>query len=121
MQPQIIAAYDGGKHNEDLPGTLSRLTTEGSYKDLSTVIVIPALGSIPTKAVASWWNMYTPPNQKVAKFFALGMEVGAAYSQTIEGILANPELSMLLVSSKIQILQHWRLRQNTSIYYILYI
>jgi hypothetical protein len=93
MQPQIIAAYDGGKHNEDLPGTLSRLTTEGSYKDLSTVIVIPALGSIPTKAVASWWNMYTPPNQKVAKFFALGMEVGAAYSQTIEGILSNPELS----------------------------
>jgi hypothetical protein len=93
MQPQIIAAYDQGVHNKDMSSTITRLEREGAYKDLSTVIIIPALGSIPTKAVASWWNMMTPPNQKVAKFFAVGMEVGAAYSQTIEGILADPNLS----------------------------
>lgn len=92
MNPQIISGYDGGRHNADLNKTVSRLEKEAAYKDLSTVIVIPALGSIPTKAVASWWNLITPPNQKVAKLFAVGMEVGDAYSRTIESIVAHPEL-----------------------------
>jgi hypothetical protein len=93
MNPQIISSYDGGKHNADLGKTVSRLEKGAAYKDLSTVIVIPALGSIPTKAVASWWNMYTPPNQKCAKLFAVGMEVGEAYSRTIESVLAHPDLT----------------------------
>jgi hypothetical protein len=92
MNPQIISSYDGGRHNVDLDKTVSRLEKNAAYKDLSTVIIIPALGSIPTKAVASWWNMYTPPNQKCAKLFAVGMEVGEAYSRTIESILAHPDL-----------------------------
>lgn len=92
MQPQIISSYDGGRHNADLDKTVSRLEKGAAYKDLSTIIIIPALGSIPTKAVASWWNMYTPPNQKCAKLFAVGMEVGDAYSRTIESILAHPDL-----------------------------
>jgi GT2 family glycosyltransferase len=93
MIPQIISSYDGGKHNEDLTRTLSRLEREGAYKDLSTIVIIPALGTIPTKVAASWWNLFFPPNQKVVKIFATGMEVGAAYSQTIEMILANNELA----------------------------
>lgn len=93
MEPQIISSYDGGKHNADLDKTISRLGKSGAYKDLSTIIIIPALGSVPTKAVASWLNMYSPPNQKVARLFAVGMEVGEAYSRTIQSILDHPELS----------------------------
>jgi hypothetical protein len=43
--------------------------------------------------VASWWNLFFPPNQKVVKIFAVGMEVGAAYSSCIEQILDHPDLS----------------------------
>lgn len=32
------------------------------------------------------------PNQKLCKLFAVGMEVGQAYTSTIEAILAHPEL-----------------------------
>lgn len=92
MKPQIVSSYDSGIHNADLSATLNRLSREGAYKDLSTIIIIPAFGSVPTKAVAAWWNLLTPPNQKIAKFFAIGMEVGQAYSSTIEGILGHPDL-----------------------------
>lgn len=92
MQPQIISSYDSGRHNADLEKTVSRLDRVGAYKDQSTVIVVPALKSVPTKAVASWLNMYSPPNQKVVRLFAVGMEVGEAYSRTIQSILDHPDL-----------------------------
>ena len=92
MTPQIVAP-DFGKHNALMEDTLRRLNAEGAYKDLSTVILIPAFGSVPTKCVATWWNLITPPNGKVFRMWALGMEVGEAYSQSIENILSHPELS----------------------------
>lgn len=93
MEPQLISSYVGGKSTKDFSLTLDRLKKAKAYKDLSTIIIIPALGTVPTKAVASWWNMIFPPNQKVAKIFALGMEVGSAYSETIESILRNADLA----------------------------
>lgn len=93
MKPQIIGAFDGGAHNADLQAAGQRMDKSGSYKDLSTVIVIPAMDSVPTKAVASWWNMITPPNQKVFRLFATGMEVGCAYEAAMETILNNADLS----------------------------
>jgi hypothetical protein len=92
MTPLIISSYDGGKHNADLDKTVSRLSREGAYKDLRTIIIIPALLKVDTKAVASWWSMITPPNQGVVRLFAVGMEVGEAYSRTIETVLAHPDL-----------------------------
>jgi hypothetical protein len=93
MKPQIISSFDPGAHNADLKATDARLDKNASYKDLSTVIVIPARESVPTRAVAAWWNLMTPPNQKIAKLFAAGMEVGQAYENVFEAILNNPELS----------------------------
>lgn len=93
LNPQIVSSYDEGKHNAHIHDTIARLELEGAYKDLSTIILIPALGTVPTKAVASWLNLYSPPNQKIVRMFAMGMEVGEAYSKTIEQILAHPELS----------------------------
>jgi hypothetical protein len=93
MEPQIISSYDGGKHNADLDQTISRLTREGGYKDLSSIMLVPCFGSIPTRAVASWMNLYAPPNAKFTRMFAVGMEVGVAFSSAIESILAHPDLN----------------------------
>ncbi len=64
-----------------------------TYKDLSTIIIIPTRGLIHCKAVSSWWSLITPMNQKTTKVFAVGMEVGDAYNNMIEQILQHPELS----------------------------
>ena len=93
MQPQIVMPDFSGFHNQDLEATRQRLTREGGYKDLSTIMLVPAFGSVPTKVVAGWMNMFSAPNAKFMRMWALGMEVGEAFSQSIEQILAHPELS----------------------------
>lgn len=60
---------------------------------MSCIWLTPAFGQIPTKVVSSWLNCYAPPNGKFVRMFAVGMEVGEAFSATIETILAHPELS----------------------------
>jgi hypothetical protein len=92
MEAKIIG-YESGLHNGDIAMSLTRLGKESVYKDLSTICIIPALNQVATKAASSWWNLMAPPNQKFVKLFAQGMEVGEAYSQTIEQILAHPDLS----------------------------
>lgn len=93
MQPQIISSYTEGHHLADLNKTVSRLTADKSYKDLSCIMVVPCFGQVPTKAVASWMNLYSPPNAKFTRLWAMGMEVGKAFTATIESILAHPDLS----------------------------
>jgi len=93
MQPQIISSYDGGVHNANLTTTVTRLKKDAGYKDLSCVWITPAFGTIPTKVVANWLQIFAPPNGKFTRQFAIGMEVGHAFSSCIEGILAHPELS----------------------------
>lgn len=92
MKPQIIAP-DFGKHNADLDASIRRINESAAWKKLDTIILTPAGGTIPTKVVASWLNMYGPPNNRLFRMFAVGMEVGEAFSQAIENILAHPELS----------------------------
>jgi hypothetical protein len=99
-----------GIHNTDLDTSRERLLKGQTYKDLSTIIIVPVverifertrddklievkLTGIPYKVVQSWVSMITPMNQKMIRSFVPNMEVGEAYSNTIEGILANPELS----------------------------
>ena len=45
------------------------------------------------KVALSHWNLIFPPNNGVVRILALGAEVGAAYSEAIESVLAHPELS----------------------------
>ena len=88
-----IIGYESGLHNGDINLSLTRLKKDSVYKDLSTIVIIPALNTVSTKSASSWWNLMFPPNQKVVKLFVQNMEVGEAYSQTIEQILAHPDLS----------------------------
>jgi len=93
MEPQIISSYDPGEHNADLTKTLSRLKKDKAYKDLSCIQIVPAFTSIPTKVVANWLATPTPPNGKYVRLWAVGMEVGKAFSACIESVLANQELA----------------------------
>lgn len=87
------AESEVGRHNVDLKESAARLVRGSTYRDLSTVILIPTRGTLHAKAVQSLLNLMKPMNQKSATFFVSGHEVGVAYSQTIEAILQNPELS----------------------------
>jgi hypothetical protein len=64
-----------------------------TYKDSSTLIIIPTRGQIDSRVVQSWQNMLAPMNQKRAIFFARGHEVGTAYNEMIKNILGNSELA----------------------------
>lgn len=64
-----------------------------TYKEASTVIVIPTRGNIPDAVVSKWLGLIAPMNQKRAILFASGHEVGAAYNAMIQMILNHPELS----------------------------
>jgi hypothetical protein len=92
MQAQIVS-YDFGRHNANLSESSSRILQGGSWKKQRIVVLLPAGNTMATKVALSHWNMIFPPNQAVHRMLCLGMEVGDAYSQAIEGILAHPDLS----------------------------
>ena len=91
--PVILSSYDGGRHNADLDKTISRLDREAMWKDVSTVIVTPAITPIHPRVVASWMALIKPPNGKNTHLWALDAEVGEGYSRMLDGILAHPDLS----------------------------
>ena len=104
VKPQILLP-DYGYLNRDLAGQQARLTKGKGYRDLSTICITPMpnevvendkvikLTGLPTRVVSALRNLIVPMNQKFTWFPILGMEVGAAYENAIEMILANPELS----------------------------
>ena len=92
MKTQMVVEDWQGKHNLD-PNAKDRIIRGSTYKDASTVCVIPTRGMIPAKVVQNWMSLISPMNQKFTRVFMIGLEVGEAYSQAIEMILANSELS----------------------------
>lgn len=96
MKPEIILPYQPGKQNDDLVKANQRLSDSGSYKDLSTVILIPTRGgrSLCPRFVSSVISLMRPMNQLCfGPIFMSGMEVGKAFNSGIELILSNPVLS----------------------------
>jgi hypothetical protein len=92
MQPQIITP-DIGRHNAAFEEAAKRIDKSSVWKKLDTIAIFPNDVTISTKVVASWMNLVTPPNNKYFRLFAVGMEIGEAYSKTIEMILAHPDFS----------------------------
>lgn len=82
-----------GKHNNNLNIALARLEKGGSYRNQSTVCVIPTRGLLSAKVCTALWNLQSPMNNGFFKFTVEGKEVGQAYNDAVEMILANPELS----------------------------
>ena len=90
---QLIIQDFGGAHNADLNKTRARLIKGGSWKKQRIIAVLPTADMIAAKVCLALWNLGWPPNNGVVRILATGDEVGVAYSQAIEGILAHPELS----------------------------
>lgn len=90
---ELVMMDIGGKHSMDLKKTNERLTKEGSWKKQRIVVILPTANMISAKVALSHWNLIFPPNNGVVRILAIGAEVGAAYSEAIEGVLAHPELS----------------------------
>lgn len=63
-----------------------------TYKDSSTVVIVPTRGTIHHKTVAAWQGLIAPMNQKRAFFFCAGHEVGHSYNTMIQQILADPNI-----------------------------
>ena len=98
-KPQITLSNDveivngGGSSYHNDSDYVSRLEKEKTYRDLSTIIICPTRGMIPSRVVANWQYM-RPMNQKcIGPIFLERMEVATAYNEGIKMILANPELS----------------------------
>jgi hypothetical protein len=89
----FITEPDTGRHNASLPESTKRILEGGSWKTQRVIVVLPAARSMSTRVALSHWNMIFPPNQAVFRMLALGMEVGDAYSQALEQIVGNPDLS----------------------------
>lgn len=89
-KPQILVPEIQGYHNSQ-PEAIKQ--KKNAYQDQSTILIVPCLDKIASKVVQNWMHMMAPMNQKFTRIFAMNMEVGKAYSETIEMILANPELS----------------------------
>ena len=90
QQAQIVS-YDFGHHNAKF--ARGEVLQGSSWKKTRIIKMVPTANMIAAKVALSHENLIFPPNQGVYKMLCLGMEVGDAYSQAIESILANPELS----------------------------
>lgn len=89
MQPaaDVVKALAGKGYErvEVIPGS--------TYRDNSTVVVIPTRGMIHHRVVTALQGVIGPMNQKRAMLFAVGHEVGKAYDTMIANILMSPDLS----------------------------
>lgn len=93
MATAQIVSYDFGRHNADLDKSAKRILEGATWKRQRVVVLIPSAATIPAKVALSHWNLIFPPNQAVHRMLCLGLEVGDAYTQAIEAILAHPDLS----------------------------
>jgi hypothetical protein len=93
MKPEIVVQDFAGFHNEGLEQGRSRVIQGGSWKRQRIVVVIPTGNAIPAKVALAIWNLSFPPNNNIMRVIAIGLEVGEAYSNAVEGILAEPALA----------------------------
>jgi hypothetical protein len=91
MKPEIVMV-GGGRHNETLEESASRILQGSSWKKNRIIVLVPSANKIDAKVYLSHCSLIFPPNNGVYRMLCLGMEVGQAYSEAIEGILAHPEL-----------------------------
>ena len=81
-----------GKHNDNLEAATSRIIEGATWKKQRVILIMPAGRSIPFKVAAAMRGLISPPNQGFLFLGAEGLEVGDAYSRTIEAVLENKDL-----------------------------
>lgn len=93
MEDIVPTAADAAEQLKPLGFERVALLPGSTFRDNSTIIIVPTLGMIHQKVIASWQNLISPMNTKRAFLFAVGDEVGHAYTNTLKNILADPNLS----------------------------
>lgn len=93
MKKQNQNAVFEGLNNLNLEHARQRLMRGNTYKDLSTVCVVPIRSAIEPEVVFCWMSLMTAMNQKFIRLPVKNMEVGDAYNAAVKMILDNPELS----------------------------
>ena len=89
MKPQFIEA---GRHNDNLVQATARILKGASWKKQRIIVLVPSANMIAAKVYLSHCGLIFPPNQAVYRLLCLGLEVGDAYSQAIDMVLAHPDL-----------------------------
>ena len=92
MKAEIVTMGPGA-HNVALDESRARILQGGSWKRQRIIVLVPSAAMIPAKVALSHWSLIFPPNNAVYRMLCLGLEVGDAYNQAIEAILAHPDLS----------------------------
>jgi hypothetical protein len=93
MSKLELISQSCGRHNTALEQSRSRITRGASWKKARTIMITPSSDDVKAKVMLSYACLAVPPNQPFQRMLALGQEVGEAYTQGIEAILAHPELS----------------------------
>lgn len=88
----ILGIQTEGVHNSDLEQSGKRIIQGATWKKQRVIMLIPAGINIPTKVYLSHCGLVFPPNQPSYRMAAIGMEVGEAFSKSIEEIVNHPEL-----------------------------
>lgn len=91
-KPELVIMDTGGFHNADMEKTATRIMQGGSWKRQRIIMILPSADMISAKVALSLMNLAFPPNNGAIKILALGQEVGMAYSNAIESVLADPNL-----------------------------
>ena len=91
-KPYILMENNVGVHNSDLEATRSRLLKGISYKDTSTIIIVPTRGMIPAPWVQAYTQLIKPMNSRITTLFCSGDEVSISYNNAINMILNNETL-----------------------------
>lgn len=82
-----------GRFNGELEKYSSQLLSSGTYKRNRVILMVPAIAPIPPRVYLSHCSLIFPPNQGCHRMLCEGDEVGRAYSNAIDAILAHPDLS----------------------------
>jgi hypothetical protein len=93
MSDELIPTTNQGRNNADLSEAVQRLAEQATWRDSRTIILSPCGHQVPLQTVAAWTSLHTPPNSAIARLFTQNLEVGHAYTQSIEGILQDSRLS----------------------------
>jgi hypothetical protein len=83
-----------GRHNRDLSRSALRVYDGQSYRDQSTVCVMPCRdNTVDIKVEDAIDGLIKPMNQGFVRLNMRGFEVADAYNEALKTILANPQLS----------------------------
>ena len=88
--PRIIIENFEGKNN--LPERYEAFKKMGTYRNMNTIMVIPARGKTLTKIAVNWMNLAGGFNSALVRIVVEGCEVGHAYNYALKAILSDPTL-----------------------------